>query len=128
MKISVDKNKYIKYKISYLDNKIDELIDAGLFNEVEEYESEKDKLIRINNKIIDQDGGSFFKQKITLRVEEVFKKFLEEFIDKKKHSNLISELATSFNNKYNLMNEDKNKDLRFKFIENITKKKIHVTQ
>ena len=66
MKISVDKNNYIKYKISYLDNKIDELIDEGLFNEVDAYENKKTSLIKLYNNInskesleenFEQEGG-----------------------------------------------------------------------
>ena len=53
MKISVDKNKYLKYKINYLDNKIDELIDNGEFNKVTKYQKKKDNM----------SGGSIFGKK-----------------------------------------------------------------
>ena len=41
MKISVDKTKYFKYKLGYLDNKINELIDNGDFNKVIDYQEKK---------------------------------------------------------------------------------------
>lgn len=85
MKISVDKNNYIKYKISYLENKIDELIDAGLFNEVDTYENKKTSLINLyknrNSKEnlggnLEQEGGFFF----GLDGKTVIKKFVKNIL------------------------------------------------
>ena len=84
MKISVDKNNYIKYKISYLDNKIDELIDEGLFNEVDAYENKKTSLIKLYNNInskesleenFEQEGGFF-----GLQGRVVIKKFVKNIL------------------------------------------------
>ena len=85
MKISVDKNKYIKYKISYLDNKIDELIDAGLFDEVDTYENKKTSLINLyknrnseenSEDNLEQEGGFLF----ALNGKTVIKKFVKNIL------------------------------------------------